>query len=185
MDELDFEAMVFNENKKFIKNKYAKTKYYGSRKLKAVQSVYIFSSLFWILLIYLLKLYQTDFFGILILLIPLVIFTISFINSSNINEEVENNLYKANYLSIGLIIVLPLLTWFTNDYKGDTQKRIKFISIIIVALTLTLFSLVDIWISKKWYPVVKHVKSVFQTMSITLIIFALYMYYVERINYEK
>jgi hypothetical protein len=174
------EDFLFNND---IKTTSQKT--YGTRKVRMVQSLYIIASLFWILLIYLLKLYKTDFFGYLILLIPLFIFAFGFLNATSITGEVEDILYKANYLSVGLIIILPLLTWFANDYKGDPQKRLQFLSIIIVALVLTLFSLMDVWVSRKWYPLVRHLKSVFQTLSISLLIFGLYIYYVERINHES
>lgn len=159
-----------------------KVKNYGTRKTRLVQGLYLVASVLWLALCYLLRLFHTNFIGLLILLIPLAVFAFGFISSSSLSIEVEDDMFKSNYLSVGLLVMFPLLIWCTNDYKGDIGKRAQFITIIIVALVLTMLSLIDIWVSKKWITLVKHVKSILQTSSLTLIIFALYHYYLERIS---
>jgi len=178
--ENDYESMIMNERRTQYKYNFGKKKPYGTRKTRAVQSLYVISALLWIALILLLGLYRTDRAGILILSLPLFVFAFGFINSGSLSVEVEEDMSKANYLSIGLLVVLPLLTYLNNDYKGSAEKRRHFMTIIIVALILTMLSLVDIWVKKKWITLMKHIKSILQTASLTLIIFALYIYYVDR-----
>ena len=85
--------------------------------------------------------------------------------------------FQSNYFAFGLLIVVPLLTWLSKDYVGNRQK---FINILIAALILAMLGLLDVWVTKKWLSTVKHTKSVLQTMSLILIIYALYIYYLHR-----
>ena len=152
-------------------------KCYGKKKTFIIQATYIISALVWIFMIGFLSLYRTDQIGALIVLIPLFTFGISYMNASYLTVEVEEDMFKANFLSIGLLLVLPLLTWMNRDYTGD---RKQFYAVLIGALIFTLLSLTDVWVRKRWVSLVKHVKSVFQVFSLTLLIFALYLYYINR-----
>lgn len=181
--ENDYESAITSEKRGQNKANFGKKQPYGTRKTRAIQSLYIICSVLWIVLILLLGLYHTDWPGLVILSLPLFVFAFGFVNSSDLSVEVEEDMSKANYLSIGLLVVLPLLTFCTNDYKGDGQAKIHFMTIIIVALILTMLSMVDIWVKKKWMTLMKHIKSILQTTSLTLIIFALYTYYVERVKH--
>ena len=154
-------------------------KCYGRRKTLYVQLIYLYAVVFWLFLVFYLQAYRVDQIGGLILFIPIFTFGIGFLNASALTVEVEEDMFKANFLSIGLLIVLPLLTWMNRDYTGD---RKKFIAILIGAIIFTMLSLVDIWVRKKWVTLVKHLKSVFQTFSLTLLILGLYLYYSNRTN---
>ena len=96
----------------------------------------------------------------------------------------EDVLYRFNYISIALIIVLPIITWFNDDMKGAGRaiSRKKFMTIVVIALILTLLSLMDVWVNQKYLSILRHVKSILQTFSLTLIIYALYTYYLEHIH---
>lgn len=182
--ENDYEIALIQERRRGFAATFNKRKAYGQRKVRSIQSIYIVSAVLWLCLILVLRLYRTDLPGYFILSIPLFVFAFGFVNSNGLSADVEEDMFKANYLSIGLLVVLPLLTWFNNDYKGSGEKRRQFMTLIIVALILTMLSLVDVWVPKKWVTLVKHVKSVLQTASLALIIFALYTYYIERISQE-
>lgn len=179
--ENDYEIALIQERKRGLATNFTKRKVYGQRKVRSIQSIYIISAVLWLCLILVLRLYRTDLPGYFILAIPIFVFAFGYVNSNGLSADVEEDMFKANYLSIGLLVVLPLLTWFNNDYKGSNEKRREFMTLIIVALVLTMLSLVDVWVPKKWVTLVKHVKSVLQTASLALIIFALYTYYVERV----
>lgn len=148
-----------------------------ARRAKVITTIYMVAIIFWIFLMLSLGLVKTQNMSILhvfIFVIPLAIFVFGIMNSKVITVEVEDELFTADYLPFGLIIVIPLLTWISKDYKGD--KRM-FINTVIVAIILSMISVLDIWVAPKNLFAVKHSKSALQTMSIALIVFAMFSYY--------
>jgi hypothetical protein len=59
-------------------------------------------------------------------------------------------------------------------YKGIIVEA------MILAIMLSMISLIDVWVEPKWLSIVKHIKSILQTASLALLIYALYMFYVGR-----
>jgi hypothetical protein len=148
---------------------------YDEERIKYIRLIYALALFVWALLVWMFSLWRTDGLGWIILAIPIAVFLFGYVNAANVTIEVENELFRANYLAIGLLIVLPLLTWFAKDYAGDKRQ---FISVIVMAVMLSMMSLIDFWVPIHWLSVVKHSKSVLQTMSLGLLIFAVYTYYV-------
>lgn len=159
-----------------------RTQRYGRRKTKAVQYVYIASILIWLLLLWALSLYTTDFVGYCILAIPVVVYAIGYFNASSLTVEVEESVFSLSYLSIAILIVLPIFAWVNKDFGGDKQFLVR---IMIVAIILAMLSLIDIWVRPKWLSVVRHIKSVLQTAALTLLVFALYTYYMGRLHHTN
>lgn len=144
----------------------------------SVQWVYIIAIVLWIILIIMLRLYEkNDWLCWIMIIIPIILFIIGYINAKDITPDVEGSVFQSDYLSLGLIIIVPLLTWINKDYGGD---RRRFIAILVSAVILNLISMIDLWLPARWLSVVKHAKSVLQTMSVFLIIYALYQYYLEK-----
>ena len=158
-------------NKHEKKDKFKK---YGTRKSLIIKIIYIIGLLFWLFLIIFLNLNCLPLLGIIFLLIPIIMFLLGFINSSSLTIEMEEELFKANFLTIGLIIALPLLIHISKEYCGD---KCQFITVVFLSLVFSLLSLLDFWTRRKWLTVSKHIKSTFQTIAITLFIIALYLYY--------
>lgn len=158
-----------------IDPKYGKT--YGRRKTIWVQIIYLLSILVWGGLIWGLRMYQTDFIGWIIILVPFAIFFICYYNACNHTREMEADVLQTNSLSVGLVVVLPLMMWINSSYNGHPEKKRDFMALITVALIIALLSLVDIWVKPKWFTPIKHIKSIFQTYSIFLFVFALYFFY--------
>lgn len=156
------------------KNKF---KCYGQRKTEIIQSLYLLALVLWIWLCVALKMYLTDWFGQVLLLLPIFVFGISFINSNYLTVEIEEEMFKYDYLTIGLLLAFPLLSWMSKDYGGD---RKQFIKIIVVAIGFTLLTILDVWIRRKWVSYVKHFKSILQTGAVCLLIYALYNYYIKK-----
>lgn len=140
-----------------------------------IQVVYMVAMVFWLLLILGLDLYLTTWIGWLFILLPFIVFIFGLVNSDDLCENVEGAVFEADFLSIGLLVVLPLLTWVTKDYGGDRQY---FLSLIVVAIILAMMSMLDIWVPFKSLYIVKHAKSVLQTCALALLMFAFYTYYV-------
>lgn len=158
-------------------------KSYGTNKIIYIRLLYIIGIILWIAFVVGLGLLQSDdIFVILIIILPIAIFLFNMYTVRFITTGMEETLYKINYISIGLVIILPLITWFNNDMnKNNGISRKKFMTIVITALILTLLSLIDVWVSLKYLSVLKHVKAILQTLSLSLIIYALYTYYIEHI----
>lgn len=148
---------------------------YDPDKAMAIRCLYILGILMWIGIIALFGLATRDPITWVILAIPILVYVSGYIGASYVTAAVEVEVFRANYLSIGLLIALPLLTWINKEFTGD---RRQFSSILIAALILTMFSMMDLWVKYNWLSVMKHGKSILQTASLTLLVYALYSYYV-------
>lgn len=151
---------------------------YSSHITTYVRMVYIIAALIWIGIIIVFELYTGDLIEWLILFIPFTIYGFGFCNASCLCKEVEDNLFRANYLTIGLIVILPLISWVSREYseRGAAEAK-RFKSLLVLAVILILMSMLDVWVSRNWLSVQKHAKSAIQTMAVGLLIFAFYNYY--------
>ncbi len=167
---------VFRDNITNFVSHRRKHEYYGRKKVRNIRILYILACVAWTILIFSIGLYETKLGGFIILSIPYFVFFSGYYEANLLTPEVEDDNFQSNYLSIGLLIVLPLLTFINGSFKGN---RNKFVAIMILALILTMLSLIDVWVPEQYISYVRHVKSIFQTLSIILLIYALYMFYLE------
>lgn len=147
---------------------------YDDRKIFYIRLTIILAIVLWIFLIVYLELYKTDGLGMIILMIPIVIFLISYASAPYLDEETEELLFDINFLTVGLIILIPLLTWIG---KNDIEDRKRFITLSIIAIIFAVLSLLDVWVPKYWVTIVRHVKSSFEVIAATLMIYAIYTYH--------
>jgi hypothetical protein len=145
---------------------------YGDEKIMYIRLLYISALLFWFLVVYSTNLYKTDSIGLFILSLPLVLFLIAFIAAPFLNGDVEEHLTKSNMLSVGLLLTLALLAALE---KYTSAKGLA--PLMILAIVFTLLSLLDIWLPSDWISIQKHLKSILQVLSITLLVFILYMFF--------
>jgi hypothetical protein len=176
--------MLFSPNDAYVErkkvNRYEKIdkhKAYGRKKTLSVQLLYLFAAVIWIIFCAVMGFTNIPWVGLVILAIPLVIFGIGFFNANKITVEVEDTIFMANYLSIGLLIVIPLLAWMD---KVNNNNKERVITAMIAGIVLSMLSLVDIWVRPKWLSFIKHLKSVLQTASLTLLIYAIYLFIIGR-----
>lgn len=153
---------------------YEKHRPYGVKKARTIQTIYIIAAIAWVFIVVFLGLHRNGPLGYFILTIPLIVFFIGFCFAEKVNGEVEDDFFRINYLSVGLIIMLPLMAYLAKELPGN---RAQFMIIILVAFVLSLLSLVDVWVSRKWLSFIKQFKSVCQTMALTLFIYILYLFY--------
>lgn len=154
-------------------------KKYGTNKKQYIKLLYIIGIILWISLIIGLGLFQKDPLALLIISIPFIIFIFDYFNVDNIDTSIEVIVHKFEYLSIALIMIVPLITWFNKNDNNSVITRKKFMKIMITALILVLLSLIDLWVSPKYISMTKHCKAILQTLGLTLIIYSLYTYYIE------
>lgn len=151
---------------------------YDKCQISRIRKVYILGALLWLLLILWLEIFPTKHLAeFVILMIPFVIFAISWKSADKVSKTVEGYMFQTNILVLGLLIALPILTWV---YTKSKHNKGLFIKLIIFAVIISIITLYDIWVPHHWLPVLKHLNSVFETIALTLFIFALYRYFIER-----
>jgi len=138
--------------------------------------IYLILVLIWIALIICMKLYDTTWVGLVILLIPIIIFGIAtfygdehLVSNHTLNDDDD-------FLTIGIILLLPLLTYFDKDF---TDKG-RFMSIVIVSLFLFLLSVIPMWIPVRFAKYVKILRTSIQSIAVTLLLYVIHLYYTHR-----
>jgi hypothetical protein len=154
-----------------------KQKPYGRRKTQTIKWIYIVASVLWVLLVVFFCLWRPEPISLLILAIPLIIFAFGYANAQYLTVESEDGMYTGKCLAIAILIILPLLAWVDKGFTGDKKL---FIRIMILSMTLAILSLMDVWLRPKWISIAKHIKSALQTGALVLLIYALYIYYIDR-----
>jgi len=140
-----------------------------------IQTLYIFLTFFWGLLIWVLKLWKTDIIGGIILLVPLFVFTISYFSLDSIDKEVHESMGKFNVVAIGLLAATILINWHTKSEHNLIWIR----SLLIIAILILMVSVIDVWVSRRNYILLKHLRTGLQAISLSLLSYALYQFYHE------
>ncbi len=144
---------------------------YRSDCVRKVQLVYIIAAIVWIVIVFVLCFWEIDIIGIVILAFPLVVFGINFSNTSVLTHDIESEMFTGNFISFGFLIAIILINWSKIENKG------KYFTILFISLILIMLSLVDVWVDAENLSVAKHIRSIFQTTALALLIYALYLYY--------
>ena len=149
--------------------------------IRKIQIVYIIMTIIWIIIFFWLKSYFNDLFSWLFLFIPIIIFSINYINLKKINTLIECEMFQGNYLSFCLLIVIILINWNNPLSKND---KIIFFRILLVAFIFITLSLIDFWVYPRYLIVMKHLRSIFITMALTLLALVFYLYYIDNYYYN-
>lgn len=164
-----------NNNTSYSKSNYHDASRYDCNTVEYIQAVYIIAMLLWVFLIFILDLWKDDILVMLILLLPVVVFTINFISLGNFTCCMEDQMFRSNFLSFAFIVAVVLINW--NSPLGDHNKT-EFFKLLIVAFILLMLSLIDLWVPKNKMSIVKHIKTSLHTASLALLALALYLYYI-------
>ena len=142
-----------------------------------IRFLYMTFILIWILIVMSMKLYiHSDCIGVLILIFPILIFGINFFTCEFLDERSESSLFQINYLTVGLLMMFPLINWITRDNIEFAEKKM-FPKTMFTGLILIVISIIDIWVPPKWLPVVLHYKSAMVTISLVMILHGFYSFY--------
>ena len=142
-----------------------------------VAVVYLIIILVWFAIIISLKLYIGNYVSLIILLVPVIVFGIAVYNDDGdlvSNHSIRND---DDVLTIGLILLLPLLYYMDKQFDGD---KTRFVGIIIFAIFLSLLTTITMWVPRQYARIAKYARSGVQTLAITLVLYSLYMYYDHR-----
>jgi len=77
------------------------------------------------------------------------------------------------FLSFCLLIVAILSNWKSKK----VHEKTTFFQIIVAGVVLIMFSMIEIWVPKRYNSVMKYYRSGLRTLGFTLFIMALYKYY--------
>lgn len=148
-----------------------------------IQGIYILATVLWIVFVYWCELYKDfDWFMLLFVLIPPIVFIIGYYNACQVTLEIEDEVLGANYLSFGFLITIILLNW--NSPIPANNKN-KFFKLLVVAFVMIMLSMIDVWVRKEYMSVVKHIRTILQTAALVLLSIALYSYYKVQIKYNQ
>jgi len=137
--------------------------------------IYSFGIILWIYIIYYFKMLPSkDNIDFIIIIVPIFLFILAIFSSSGITPSVEQFMFRGNILSLGLVISLPLLSWVVDKYLGSDRKT--FVQMMSIAIILSMITLVDIWVPEKYLYIVKHIKSILQTIAVFILMICLYRF---------
>ena len=139
--------------------------------------LYLSAIFFWVIMIVVLGFVSKSIFNILIMMIPVILFTYAIWTIWNGDITLERNPFSFNYLAVIFLIVIPLITLLDKTLKESPGEHKKFMTIVILAMVFTLFSLYDVHAEDKTLYFFNHLRSIFHTYSLTFMILALFMYF--------
>lgn len=153
--------------------------YHTKDTVSTIRLIYIVAIIVWFILIYICRFYRTDTVGYIILFVPVLILGINFVNVEHHTVEMEREMLSGNFLSFIFLISALLINWS----KIGMKKRI--LKAIMISVVLIMGSLIDIWTKPQDLIIVKHIRTIFQTTALAIIIYALYTHYSESLSNEK
>lgn len=146
---------------------------YEANTIVYIQVIYIFAVIVWFIIIWYLGLYTHDAVVWFLLFVPLIIFGINYVCLESSTTDVEDEMFTGNFIYFVFIAAAIVISW------SKVATGSSFFRIVLVALVLIMFSLIDLWLPKEKLVITKHARTIFQTTALTLITVALYSYYVE------
>lgn len=148
--------------------------YYSIKNVSQIEAIYVISVFLWILLIFLLELMEPDIIICLFLIIPVIVYGINMVHVKDFPCNLEEQMFKGNFLSFGFLITIILLNW---NSPIESQDKSKFFQLLVVAFILLMISLIDVWVDEERFAMVKHIKTSLNTAAVVLLALALYLYY--------
>lgn len=148
---------------------------YSDYTIYYLQVLYIIGAVFWIILCIAVSIYKYANWLIWCLLaVPIIIFAFNYLNLKNIGPDIEQFMLLGDYLSFGSLIIIVLVYWrapISNENKSE------FLKLIVTAFIILMLSLIDVWGTRSQQSIVRHVRSMLETMALILLAVALYFYF--------
>lgn len=148
-----------------------------------IRVIYCLAIIFWIFIAWYLQMHINDIWDVCILVIPFIVFSIALLNLGNgLSPHSEGLMVRNNYVNSSLIVIFSLLIWCCA--KVESSRQSHFLLMVIVATIFGLLTYLDLWTGEENYVIAKHLRTVFCTFSITILIFALKYFYLDKITCE-
>ena len=141
------------------------------------RAVFVMFTFIWILIVAMNKFYNDT--ASYVLLLPFAFFLLGFMNADEIcDDELENDIFSTSFITIGIVVSIPLLGYFNRDKEGNIKDK-KSTHAIFIAMITTLLTYLQIWVDKRYRHVCKVIRSCLETIAITLYIYAIILYFLE------
>lgn len=135
-----------------------------------IQIIYIVAVILWILIVYALRVYKDQsIVSYMILAMPIFFYALGFLSMRKKRVYNNQNSTAIDFLALGILFVGVLFEISHHHTQHYT------INIIIVAFVLLLLSTITIWTTKKSFSLVQHLRSIFQTAAITLLVYVIWV----------
>lgn len=132
-----------------------------------IRYTFIFFMIIWTFLVAINRLYLSTAFPVL--LIPYASFGIGLINSDQLaDDKIESDVFTTTFITVGLMMSMPLLTFFNKEKPNKELNHVVFLAMIAVLL-----SYLHIWGDGTYRHVSKISRSCLETIGITLYIYVL------------
>src|SRR5574337_1214537 len=106
---------------------------YTKDEIQRIRNIYLIGIMVWIFIAWIICEPRTA-IEVVILLVPLVLFFIDYVNIPFITVDTEDLIFEDNYLSIALLVIIP---FFTN-IAGKKEKDPRILPIVIFAIGMLL-----------------------------------------------
>lgn len=131
----------------------------------------------WLLFAMILGVKPNDIVTVILLMLPVFIFSIAIYNAYNFDKGQHISKAAINLFTVALLSTSIIVNW--KRTTGNPVEKNKFYKMLIAGFILAMVSAVDFWMDRDDEVYVIHFKSAAQTMSLTIIMIALYWYYVD------
>ena len=91
-----------------------------------------------------------------------------------INFNTNSKIIDREYLTLVYFIVLIMINWKTSNFISDNIYLFK---IIFISMLLVMISMIDIYVPEEYGKIFEHTRSGLETMSIVLITYGMYIYF--------
>lgn len=154
-------------------NKISETEIYENEQNSFyIKCTFTFFMIIWTFMVAINRLHLSYIFPIL--LIPYASFGIGLLNADDLaDDKLENDMFSATFITMGLIISMPLLTFFN---KEKTDKELN--HLVFLAMITTLLSYLHFWGDGTIRHVSKISRSCLETMAVTLYVYVLTNFFI-------
>ena len=142
------------------------------QKIKKI--IYLTSSVAWLLLVTFLGLWtNSSIFSILLLLIPVFIFVMNYFLPLDEQATLSPDIARGYIISC-FFITFSVYVYWQNPTRGGTDPKFKkrILMVIIVSFVIMMLGILDFFPSQEYTFLMSQVDSVFNTISITLLAYA-------------
>jgi hypothetical protein len=179
-NEWNTHSMQSQLNNNYNSSIYLPEKYNSSEK-SHIKLIYIVAIVLWIIVAFFL--FNLLHVGTLIIMcIPILLFGLTIKNLDELDDTCEGYLGHTDNMNFWLFAAFPILSWVNDRYNGDSSK---FYTIITVGIFISIVSLFDFWIPKKYEKYMKHIRSILNTCSLTLLLVSICMMFLEHHNIKN
>eukprot|EP00732_Lithocolla_globosa_P000021 Lithocolla_globosa_v1_NODE_3_length_14236_cov_22.745998.p10 type:complete len:193 gc:universal NODE_3_length_14236_cov_22.745998:9890-9312(-) len=147
---------------------------YSTRTVFQLRVFYVIAICLWLIFICLLGLQVHGWPGWVILSFPVLLSVVVIVCAPEIHPDIEGEMFKANFLSLGLIVAISLFAVLERNFKGNHRM---YTIVVLSAVVASLLSLVYVWVPSEYLSLTRHFKSFMQTVAATLLIFAVYLFF--------